>query len=129
MAARPEPKRSGRAAHRHFRCPAASWFPVDGKTSTASIWKVETAWGQELKLPAAEIQEVRFGGGKMIYLSDLVPSKVEETPFFGHRLPWRRNVNLLGEPLRMNGKAYDRGVAVHSRCILTYDLGRPLLDV
>jgi hypothetical protein len=55
-------------------------------------------------------------------LSDLKPGKVEETPFFGHRLPWRRNVNLTGEPLRMNGLAYDRGLAVHSRCILTYDL-------
>ncbi len=58
----------------------------------------------------------------MTYLSDLTPSKVEETPFFGHRLPLRNNVNLLGEPLKMNGQTYDRGVAVHSRCVLTYDL-------
>jgi hypothetical protein len=58
----------------------------------------------------------------MTYLSDLAPSKVEETPFFGHRLPWRRNASLLGEPLRMDGRNYDRGVAVHSRCILTYEL-------
>jgi NPCBM/NEW2 domain len=60
----------------------------------------------------------------MTYLSDLNPTKVEETPFFGRRLPWRRNVNLLGEPLKMNGQTYDRGVAVHSRCNLTYDLNR-----
>jgi hypothetical protein len=58
----------------------------------------------------------------MTYLSDLNPSKVEEIPFFGHRLSWRRNVNLLGEPLKMNGETYDRGVAMHSRCTLTYDL-------
>ena len=58
----------------------------------------------------------------MTYLSDLTPSKVEETPFFGHRLSWRRDVNLLGEPLRMKGQTYARGVAVHSRCVLTYDL-------
>ncbi len=65
---------------------------------------------------------MRFRGGKMTYLSDLNPSKVEETPFFGHRLPWRRDVNLLGEPLKMKGQTYERGVAVHSRCVLTYDL-------
>ena len=65
---------------------------------------------------------MRFAGGKMTYLSDLTPSKVEETPFFGHRLSWRRDVNLLGEPLRMKGRTYARGVAVHSRCALTYDL-------
>ena len=58
----------------------------------------------------------------MTYLSDLEPSKVEETPFFGLRLPWRRDVNLLGEPLKMNGQGFERGLAVHSRCVLTYDL-------
>jgi hypothetical protein len=58
----------------------------------------------------------------MTFLSDLNPSKVEEAPFFGHQLSWRRNVNLLGEPLKINGKTFDHGVAVHSRCILTYDL-------
>jgi NPCBM/NEW2 domain len=57
-----------------------------------------------------------------MYLSDLNPSKVEEIPFFGRRLSWRRDVNLLGEPLKMNGQAYERGVAVHSRSILMYDL-------
>jgi hypothetical protein len=65
---------------------------------------------------------VWFRGGKVTYLGDLKPSKVEETPFFGHRLPWRRNVNLMGAPLLMNGQTYARGLAVHSRCVLTYDL-------
>ncbi len=92
------------------------------KDLDTSIWKVETPWGQELKLPSADVQSVRFRGGKLTYLSDLNPSKVEETPFFGRRLPWRRDVNLAGGPIKINGQTYDRGVAVHSRCILTYDL-------
>src|SRR5207244_9613781 len=33
-----------------------------------------------------------------------------------------RDVGLLGEPLRINGQTYERGVAVHSRSHLTYDL-------
>ncbi len=92
------------------------------KDLDTAVWKVETAWGQSLNLPAPEVQGVRFRGGKMTYLSDLEPSKVEETPFFGLRLPWRRDVNLLGEPLKMNGQGFERGLAVHSRCVLTYDL-------
>jgi hypothetical protein len=102
----------------------ASGIVVSGqwKDLDASVWKVQTAWGQDVKLPAADIQDVRFRGGKMTYLSDLNPSKVEEAPFFGHRLGWRRNLNLLGEPLKMNGRTYERGLAVHSRCILTFDL-------
>ena len=45
-------------------------------------------------------------GGQMTYLSDLEPSKVEETPFFGRRLPWRRDVTCSASPLKMNGQAY-----------------------
>ena len=58
----------------------------------------------------------------MTYLSDLEPSRVEETPYFGRRSPWRKDVNLVGEPLKMAGRTYDRGLAVHSRSALTYDL-------
>ena len=76
------------------------------KDLDTSVWKIEPPGARRSKLPAAEIQDVRFRGGKMTYLSDLKPSKVEETPFFGHRLPWRRDVNLLGEPLKMNGQTY-----------------------
>ncbi len=92
------------------------------KDLDTSSWTIETAWGQELKLPAADIQGVRFLGGMMTFLSDLTPSKVEETPFFGRRLPWKRDIGLLGESLKMNGQTYERGIAMHSRCVLTYDL-------
>ena len=121
MAARPESPRPDEL-HPVFTLPygvvvSGKWQDLD-----TSAWKVESAWGQALNLPATEIQGVRFAGGKMSYLSDRTPSKVEETPFFSHRLSWRRDVNLLGEPLRMKGHTYARGVAVHSRCALTYDL-------
>lgn len=93
------------------------WKDLDSAT-----WKVEAPWGQEMKLPAGEVTDVRFRGGRMTYLSDLNPSKVEEIPYFGRKLPWRRDVNLLGEPLKMGGHTYSRGLAVHSRSVLTYDI-------
>ncbi len=93
------------------------WKDID-----ATAWKVDAPWGQEMKLPAAEVADVRFRGGRMTYLSDLSPSKVEETPYFGRKLPWRRDVNLLGEPMKIGGRTYQRGVSVHSRSVLTYDL-------
>ena len=96
---------------------SGAWKGLDAKT-----WNVETAWGQALALPAAEVRGVRFRGGQMTYLSDLEPSKVEETPFFGRRNPWRKDVSLAGSPLKMAGRTYDRGLAVHSRSALTYEL-------
>jgi hypothetical protein len=122
MAARPESPRPDEL-HPTFVLPhgvvvSGKWQDLD-----TSVWKVESPWGQAIHLPATEIEGVRFAGGKMTYLSDMIPSKTEEAPFFGHRLPWRKNVNLIGEPLRMKGQIYARGVAVHSRCALTYELG------
>jgi hypothetical protein len=122
MGARPDSPQSAEL-HPTFTLPhgvviSGKWQDLD-----TSTWKIESAWGQALSLPAGEIQGVRFAGGKMSYLSDLIPNKVEETAFFGHRLSWRKDVSLMGQPLRMKGRTYARGVAVHSRCALTYDLG------
>jgi hypothetical protein len=90
----------------------------------AAAWQVEAPWGQMLKLPAAEVRHVRFRGGQMTYLSDLEPSQVDETPYFGRRTPYRKDVNLAGAPLRLDGQAIEKGLAVHSRSALTYDLDR-----
>jgi hypothetical protein len=35
---------------------------------------------------------------------------------------WRKDVNLAGGPLKMDGRTYERGLAVHSRSSLTFDL-------
>lgn len=93
------------------------WEGIEGAN-----WKVETAWGQVLTLPAADVQSVRFRGGQMTSLADLEPIEVEETPYFGRRRPWRRDATLSGEPIRIDGVAYARGVSVQSRTVLTYDL-------
>ncbi len=122
MAARPE-SRQPEELRPTFTLPDSMVISGAWKDLDTATWKIVTKWGQELNLPANEIQDVRFRGGKVTFLSDLTPAKVEETPYFGHRLPWRRDVNLLGEPLKINGQSFDRGLAVHSRCILTYDLG------
>jgi hypothetical protein len=123
MASRPE-SRQLEELRPTFTLPDSVAISGKWKDLDTSSWKIVTKWGQELNLPANEIQGVRFRGGKVTFLSDLSPSKVEETPYFGHRFPWRRDVNLLGGPLKLNGQGFDRGLAVHSRCILTYDLGR-----
>lgn len=121
MAARPDPKP---ALDLSARLSLVSGLVLSGrwKDLDTQTWTLESPWGQALKIPAAEVQDVRFRGGAMTYLSDFEPSEVEETPFFGHKMPWKRDVSLLGEPLRMSGQTYERGIAVHSRSRLTYDL-------
>jgi NPCBM/NEW2 domain len=122
MAARPDPRSPDdlRARLSLFGGLAVSGIFKDLDSQT---WTLEAPWGQALKIPAAEVQDVRFRGGAMTHLCDLEPRNVDETPFFGHRMPWRRDVGLLGEPLSMSDQKYEHGIAVHSRCHLTYDLG------
>ncbi len=121
MASRPESQKP-EELRPTFTLPDSVAISGNWKDLDTSTWKIVTKWGQELNLPATDVLDVKFRGGKVTFLSDLTPAKIEETPYFGHRLPWRRDVNLLGEPLKINGQSFDRGLAVHSRCILTYDL-------
>jgi hypothetical protein len=95
------------------------WVKIDGDK-----WQVETPWGQVVKLPSAEIRSVRFRGGQMAYLSDLEPSKVEETPYFGRKCPYRKDVALDGSSLKLGDQPIEKGLAVHSRSALTFDLDR-----
>jgi hypothetical protein len=81
----------------------------------------ETAAGK-LTLPRSAVARVVFRNGKLTYLSDLDPSSVEETPYFGRLLSYRRDQSLEGGPLKLKGKSYAKGLAVHSRSVLIYDL-------
>jgi hypothetical protein len=90
----------------------------------SGFWKVETPWGQMLKIPSGEVRNVRFQGGQMTYLSDLEPSEVEETPYFGRKVSYRKDKSLTGEPLKLDGQVIEKGLAVHSRSALTYDIDR-----
>jgi hypothetical protein len=121
MAARPDPAQPDEPRST-FGLPGGVALTGRWKALEATAWKVETLWGQEVNLPATDVLDVRFRGGRVTYLSDLTPSKVEESPFFGRKFPWRRDVSLLGEPLKIGGRPFERGVAVHSRSSLTYDL-------
>ena len=121
MAARPDPTTPD-APRSTFVLPGGVSLTGRWKSLEAESWKVETPWGQEVNLPAADVQRVKFRGGRVTYLSDLVPSKVEETPFFGRKFPYKRDTSLLGEPIKLAGQVYERGLAVHSRSSLTFDL-------
>jgi hypothetical protein len=39
-------------------------------------------------------------------------------------VPYRRDLNLEGGPLKLGDQTFDKGLAVHSHTVLTYDLER-----
>ncbi len=85
---------------------------------------LRTAWAPALSIPLGSIYTVDFVNGRLTYLSDLTPVKVEQTPYFGRVVPFRLDESLEGGPLKLGDKPCAKGIAVHSRCVLVYDTGQ-----
>lgn len=83
---------------------------------------IETLWQARVKLPADQLSEIRTRNGKLTYLSDLEPISVEETPYFGRLIGWRRDMGFGGQPAKIKGQPVARCLAVHSRSVLTFAL-------
>ena len=82
------------------------------------------ATGQLVTLSAATVSRVSAVGGRVVYVSDLKPIKVEQVPYFGRLVPYRLDRSLSGGPMKLpDGTTVAKGVAVHGRCVLEYDLG------
>lgn len=68
------------------------------------------------------IAEINFRSERCTYLSDLEPAKVTQTGLFDVAFPFRRDRSAAGGPLRIAETNYAKGLGLHSRCELTYDL-------
>lgn len=61
-------------------------------------------------------------GGRVVYLSDLEPADYRHVPYLNVDWPYRRDRNVLGEPLVVGGKRYLKGIGMHSAGRLSYRL-------
>ena len=129
MAARPESPRLGRAATRRSRLPdgVVGLRPMERPRHQRLEDRVGLGTGPE---PAGG----RHPGRAVRRRQDDVSLRPHAQQGRGNAVlrssaPWRRDVNLLGEPLRMKGQTYPRGVAVHSRSALDVRPQRAILDV
>ena len=79
-----------------------------------------------VSLPLSRLAQVSFLGGRCQYLSDMEPAKTREHlgSLFLARLPFRQDSNVLGNPLKMGGKTYPKGLGVHAYSRLDYDIAK-----
>jgi hypothetical protein len=87
----------------------------------------ETLFGLKIRIPENEVLSLDVLQGKAIYLSDLKPKKVEQTDFLNANWIWLADRDAHGSSLRVDTglgpSTYDKGLGVHPRSVLTYDLG------
>jgi hypothetical protein len=81
------------------------------------------AKGTDLSVPWSAVVRLDVRSPRLVFLSDIDPVEVEETALVTYAGPWRRDRNVVGGPLRLGGLVYEKGLGVHSRCRLIYDLG------
>ncbi len=90
-----------------------------------------TPLGLTVRRPLGELAKIDFSQGKIVYLSDLKPESVEWTPYIAAGKPlasWseffrpRNDQSLRSGPLELGGKAYEKGLALHSRTTMVYRL-------
>jgi hypothetical protein len=82
--------------------------------------------GQPWSVAVEALASISFTGGRLVYLSDMTPSAVEEKPYVGG-MPvvyrWRRDRSVTDGPITIAGKTYEKGIGVHSYARLEYGLG------
>jgi hypothetical protein len=76
----------------------------------------------EVRVPLGEIVFLQGLADSITYLSDLEAAAYEQTPYLEVKWPWRQDRNVLGDPLRSNGRSYLKGLGVHSGSRLTFSL-------
>ncbi len=81
------------------------------------------AGGAGMVVPWSAVARLRVRSRRMVFLSDLDPVEVTQKPLVSFAGPWRRDRNVVGGPLTLGDRVYEKGLGVHSRCRLVYDLG------
>ena len=91
-------------------------------TGEPDILRISASFGTEVALSPASIANLQLRSERVVYVSDLTPVS-EHIEGRLHR-PWpiRRDRSVCGGTLTLGGKVFEKGLGVHSRTELAYDL-------
>jgi len=107
------------------------WFVRSLSTTDKGELQWTTPGGAVITGAMKQLAEIDFSRGKLVFLSDLSPQSVTFTPCFGKAedlpllgkfLAPRNDTNLQSDPLRLGGKQYAKGLAMHSQTRVVYRL-------
>ncbi len=77
---------------------------------------------EHVSIGANELVRVEIAGGRWRWLSELTPTDYQHTPMMSLAWPWRQDRNVLGGSIRVDGRAFEHGIGMHSQSRLTYEL-------
>jgi len=81
----------------------------------------------QVSLPVDVIESISFRRESMRFVSDLEPARVDQSPYIGAAadflFPFQRDRSVSGRGLVCGGQRFAKGLGVHSRARLSWDLG------
>ena len=83
----------------------------------------KSLFGGALQIPIDQIDALDLYQARAVYLSDLKPRRYEHTPYLGISWPYQLDRSVAGNPLRLHGSFFDKGLGLHSKAELSFDLG------
>lgn len=81
-----------------------------------------TRFGAPVKLALTVLARVHTRSDAIVYLSEQTEAGVVYEGYVGPTRAYRRDANVEGQPLRLGGQSYDRGLGTQSRTLLAYKL-------
>ncbi len=81
-----------------------------------------TLGGEASEIGWNRVESLAIRSDRWAYLSELQPSEVKEEPLLTLPRPWRADRSVAGEPLKLAGRVYAKGIGAHARSRLTFDL-------
>lgn len=77
-------------------------------------------FGANLKIPMGEISRIDVRSDRIQYLSEQPALQDRYREFVGPTRPYRRDLNVMGGPIRLKGQAFERGLGTQPRTLLAY---------
>lgn len=103
---------------------------ADGSSLVAPVVAVEGEQvrltlrdGSKRDLPLSAVGGIEQVNGPVTFLSSLTPVEDEQRPYLGEPWPTRMDRSVTGDPLRVAGQEFARGIGVHAYSRLVFELG------
>lgn len=83
-------------------------------------WQATAAFGAKLAIDPDDLVDLSLRHARVTYLSDQTPTATTVQPYLDDRMAPRFDRNVLGDPIRLAGRVYAKGIGVRSHATLTY---------
>ncbi|MCA9022908.1 MAG: NPCBM/NEW2 domain-containing protein, partial [Planctomycetaceae bacterium] len=90
-----------------------------GKTANITM-----PWGDQFSIDTAYLESVKTVNARSVSLVEIQPDSVTQVPFFNQQYPYQVNKSLSGKPLKIGTQSFSKGLCVHARTVLVYQLGK-----